>query len=253
MGQETILRKLAIKSFHINDVAFGNQETIKSNIFTIDCQKNIELEQSEDLIEKITIDIIKPGDYDRYVNTIMDVIPISTKVLGDMGEGITHTVTGVYVMLTGVDADGRQMGEFGSSEGNLKEQMIFDRAGTPSKQDYIIHFDVILKGGLPFSRELPMAAHRACDRFIDGYRKILKQKNGREATETHEYFDRVRHGKKKVLIIKQIAGQGANYDNFIMPHEPSGVEGARSIIDLGNVPVIISPNEYRDGAIRAMT
>ncbi|QXM05538.1 proline reductase cluster protein PrdD [Crassaminicella indica] len=249
----TILRKLVIKSFHINNVEFGNKTAIKGNNCIIDCQKIIELENSEDLIKRINIDIIKPGDYDKYVNTIMDIIPISAKVLGSIGEGITHTLTGVYVMLTGVDADGRQMGEFGSSEGILKEQMFFDRAGTPSKNDYIIHFDVTLKGGLPFSRELPLAAHRACDRFIGEYRKILKQKDGRESSEVHEYFDKVRHGKKKVLIIKQVAGQGANYDNFILPNEPSGIMGGRSIIDMGNVPIIISPNEYRDGAIRAMT
>ena len=36
----------------------------------------------------------------------MDIIPISTKVLGKLGEGITHTITGVYVMLTGVDVNG---------------------------------------------------------------------------------------------------------------------------------------------------
>ena len=39
----------------------------------------------------------------------------------ELGEGITHTITGVYVMLTGVDTNGKQCHEFGSSEGNLKE------------------------------------------------------------------------------------------------------------------------------------
>ncbi len=79
----------------------------------------------------------------------MDIIPISTKVLGRLGEGITHTLTGVYVMLTGADEDGNQMHEFGSSEGILKDQMVFGRYGTPSVEDYIIHVDVTLKGGLP--------------------------------------------------------------------------------------------------------
>ena len=31
-----------------------------------------------------------------------------------------------------------------------------------------------------------------------------------------------------------------------------GVEGGRSIIDMGNMPVMITPNEYRDGIIRSM-
>ncbi|WP_461205436.1 proline reductase cluster protein PrdD [Clostridium sp. DL1XJH146] len=250
---ETILRRLVIKSFHINEVIFDEKTNILGNVLVID--KNIIkfMEETEELIEKVNIDIIEPSKYNRYVNTIMDVIPISTKVLGTIGEGITHTITGVYVMLTGIDADGRQMGEFGSSEGILEEQMVFDRAGTPSKRDYIIHIDVVLKGGLPYSRDLVMAAHRASDVFIQKYREILKKFDGRGCTESHEYFDRVRHGKKKVVIIKQIAGQGANYDNQVLPNEPSGFDGARSIIDVGNMPVVLSPNEYRDGAIRANT
>ena len=43
------------------------------------------------------------------------------------------------------------------------------------------------------------------------------------------------------------------YDNQLFPNEPSGLNGGRSIIDMANVPMIISPNEYRDGALRAMT
>jgi D-proline reductase (dithiol) PrdD len=43
------------------------------------------------------------------------------------------------------------------------------------------------------------------------------------------------------------------YDNQLFSSEPSGLSGGISIIDIGNVPMIISPNEYRDGALRAMT
>ncbi len=45
--------------------------------------------------------LIMPGDYDRWTNTIMDII-LSRQRFGAW-EGITHTITGVYVMLTGVD------------------------------------------------------------------------------------------------------------------------------------------------------
>lgn len=251
--KDTILRKLVIKSFHIEEVIFGEKTAIHKKVLTIDRKEIPILENTEDLIESIQIDIFQPRKYHKYVNTIMDIIPISTKVLGVIGEGITHTLTGVYVMLTGVDKDGRQMGEFGSSEGFLDEQMAFDKAGTPSMKDYIIHFDVTLKGGLPFSRELILSSHRACDRFIQNLRNIIKKMDGRNCSESHEYYDKVKHNKKNVLIIKQIAGQGANYDNLILPNEPSGFDGGRSIIDMGNVPIVLSPNEYRDGAIRAMT
>ena len=44
-----------------------------------------QLVAQDDCIEKIDIQIIKPGDHDRWTNTIMDIIPISTKVLGKLG------------------------------------------------------------------------------------------------------------------------------------------------------------------------
>jgi len=251
--KDVVLRRLVIKAYHIDRVIFAEKLSLTDGVLTINKDVTVPLKNSEQLIANIEIGIIEPGDYNRQINTIMDFIPISTKVLGNLGEGITHTLTGVYVMLTGVDEDGRQMGEFGSSEGVMGEQIIFGRAGTPAETDIIIHFDVTLKGGEPFSRDLILAAHRACDSFIQSYRNILKKLDGKKCTESHEYFDRIREGKKKVLIIKQVAGQGANYDNQVLPGEPSGLDGGRSIIDMGNVPIILSPNEYRDGAIRAMT
>ena len=55
-----------------------------------------------------------------------------------------------------------------------------------------------------------------------------------------------------MLIVKQVAGQGAMYDTHLFAKEPSGVEGGRSIIDMGNMPILVTPNEYRDGIIRSM-
>ena len=204
-------------------------------------------------IKDIKIDIINPYDHDRQINTIMDIVPMSVKVLGKLGEGITYTMTGAYVMLTGCDADGRQMHEFGSSEGNLKDQMVFGRAGTPEKSDYIIHMDVLVEGGLPYERKLPISAFKACDEMIDAIRNELKKLEPRAATEVHEFYDRIRKGAKKVALVKQIAGQGAMYDNQLFPDQPSGYTGGLSIIDMANMPVVLSPNEYRDGALRSMT
>jgi hypothetical protein len=130
---------------------------------------------AEEHIEAIDIQIIKPGDHDRWTNTMMDIIPISTKVLGKLGEGITHTITGVYVILTGVDTNGKQCHEFGSSEGNMKDMLFLNRRGTPSDTDYIISFDVTLKAGMGQERPGPTAAHRACDKFIQTYRDKLKK------------------------------------------------------------------------------
>lgn len=247
MGTVKDLRRLVIRSFHITDVQLGKKTQINKHQLIID--ENINY--VDELIKKVTVTIIKPNEWNRSINTIMDIIPISVKALGALGEGITHTLTGVYVLLTGVDETGQQMHEFGSSEGILQEQLFKNRPGTPNDTDVLIHMDVLLKGGLPFDRTLPMAAFKAADVLIQSIRTVLKEADLRDADETHEYFDRVREGAKKVVIIKQIAGQGAMYDNMLFSSEPSGADGL-SIIDMANMPVLLSANEYRDGALRAM-
>jgi D-proline reductase (dithiol) PrdD len=39
---------------------------------------------------------------------------------------------------------------------------------------------------------------------------------------------------------------------LLYPNEPSGFKGGCSIIDMNNMPVFLTANEYRDGAIRSM-
>ncbi|MCQ1529445.1 proline reductase cluster protein PrdD [Lutispora saccharofermentans] len=246
------MRRLVIKSYHITEVSFADKTEITGKSLSL--RKNIidDITRDEPLINDLSIEIIMPGEHDRWVNSIMDIMPISAKVLGRLGEGITHTLTGVYVMLTGVDKEGIQVAEFGSSEGNLQEQMILNRPGTPGDKDIIILVDVTLKAGEGHYRTGPTAAHRVCDKLVQEIREKLKKLNGKDCTERHEFYDVIKPGRKKVAIIKQVAGQGTMYDTQLFAKEPSGFAGGRSIIDLGNVPVIVSPNEYRDGAIRAM-
>src|SRR5690606_11905244 len=160
------------------------------------------------LVENVRVNIIKPYEHDVFVNSIMDVMPISTKVLGQLGEGITHTLTGVYVMLTGADVDGDPTAEFGSSEGILKEQMYFGRQGTPNKDYYIIHVDVTFQSECMSSRKYPLEGHRLCDLFVQEIRNVLKKLPGHECSEKHEFYDKIRPGTKRVVIAKQIAGQG---------------------------------------------
>lgn len=250
---EQILRRLVIRSFHMEDVQFGKKMEIKNNTLTINKDVIDSIKSNQNLIVNMEVNIIEPNKADINTNTIMDIIPISTKVLGKLGSGISHTLTGVYVVLTGCDEDMMQFHEFGSSEGILSDHIFFGRCGTPEKDDYIIHVDVKLKGGLPFERNTVNVVFKACDDFIQAIRESLKTNEAKEASEIHEFFDKSNPGKKKVVLVKQIAGQGAMYDNQLFPYEPSGYSGGVSIINMNNVPMIISPNEYRDGAIRAMT
>ena len=107
MSEVKELRRLAIKSYHITNV-----EKSVENKIQVDGNMYINEEVLQTILPKypkletLNIEVIRPGDRERYTNTIMDIIPISTKVLGKIGEGITHTLTGVYVLLTGVDVNG---------------------------------------------------------------------------------------------------------------------------------------------------
>lgn len=250
--EEKDLRRLVIKAFHTDCVDYGTENKV-------DTQGRLSLNGdverfliNKEAIASASVKIIRPGEWDLFTNSMMDIIPISTKVLGKIGEGITHTLTGVYVILTGVDVNGVQTAEFGSSEGILKERLYPGRAGTPSEDDFIISFDVTFQAGMGQKRHAVTEAHRMCDAFIQEFRNQMKKFRGDDCTERHEYHDIVRPGKKRVLIIKQVAGQGAMYDTHLFADEPSGAAGGRSIIDMGNMPVLVTPNEYRDGIIRSM-
>lgn len=240
--------KLQIKVFHVNEVELGSKFRVENNKLVL----NPEIEYNKDVFEKVEVKIIKPLEHNIYVNTIMDVIPISTKVLGRIGEGITHTLTGVRVLLTGANTEGHQMHEFGSSEGILKEQLVLNKAGTPSDEDYLVHIDVIIKPEIDFDRQLAFSIFELADVYLQNVREVMKLLSGRDADEVHEYFNTKNPGKPKVALVKEVAGQGMMYDNLLFPIEPSGMEKGISIIDMQNMPILLTPNEYRDGAIRAM-
>ena len=79
----------------MKDVALGKKVKIENSQLTIPT----EIEYDKNVFEKVEVKIIKPREHNFYVNTIMDVVPISTKVIGRLGEGITHTLTGVYIVI----------------------------------------------------------------------------------------------------------------------------------------------------------
>ncbi len=247
------ISKLIIRAFNIENIYLSDKTEIKDHMLYINKNlTNEALDIGKEYIKSLDIKIINKDDRNVYVNSIMDFIPIAAKALGKIGEGITHTMTGVCVMLTGVDESGVQVAEFGSSEGYLDEQVIFNRPGTPGDNDIIIHVDIVLYEGMGTVRKAIIAAHSACDYIIQDIRECTKKLSARDCDEKHEFVHSIDDSKKNIVIVKQVAGQGAMYDTFILPDEPCGVKGAYSIIDLGNSPVILTPNEYRDGAIRAM-
>lgn len=250
---DKVLRTLTIKNFHVNDVLIGNAISIENKILSIDRELALSMSNKNENIKSVEIKVIRPKCHEIWTNSIMDIIPISTKVLGDIGEGITHTITGAYVMLTGCDEDGVQVSEFGSSEGILSQKLILNKAGTPGENDFIVNVDFVLKSGTIVDRKITTMMHEICDEFIQEIRLKLKACEGQNADSISKFEDRIREGKKKIIIIKQVGGQGAMHDNQFLSEEPSGFKGGKSNIDFGNIPILLSPNEYRDGAIRAMT
>lgn len=100
----------------------------------------------------------------------------------------------------------------------------------------------------------PLAAHSATDVITQEIREALKKLDDESLVVDTETFEQYRRpGKKKVVIVKEIMGQGAMHDNLILPVEPVGVLGAKPNVDLGNVPVMVSPLEVLDGCIHALT
>ena len=78
----------------------------------------------------------------------MDVQPIAVKEEGEIGHGVTRELKGVVMVLTGTDANGVQIGEFGSSEGELERNIMWGRPGAPDKGEIFIKGQVTIKAGL---------------------------------------------------------------------------------------------------------
>ena len=249
--KKNLLKREIVK---INEVKLGDETKVENGVITIDESLIKKAIDSEVLVEDIKLDIITPDNYDEYSNTIMDVQPIATKLDGaELGEGTTRLVEGAVIVVTGTDANGVQIGEFGSSEGEMDRNIMFNRPGSPDNGDILIKTDVTIKAGTNMERPGPMSAHRATDVITQEIRNALKDLE-ESAIERVDEFEHVRHpGKHKVLIIKEIMGQGAMHDNYIWPTEPVGTEGAKANVDLGNVPVIVNPLQVLDGVIHALT
>lgn len=249
-----LIRSLVRKHFKITEVKRGPETKIEGT--TLYIREGIEQEaaDSQELVHSLKIDIITPDQYHTYSETIMDVQPIATKDGEDeIGSGATRVLDGVVMMVTGTDANGVQIGEFGSSEGYLDENIMWGRPGAPEEGEIFIKTEVVIKEGTNMERPGPLAAHTATDVITQEIRTALKKLDESLVVDTEEFKQYRRPGKKKVVIVKEIMGQGAMHDNLILPIEPVGVLGAKPNVDLGNVPVMVSPLEVLDGCIHALT
>ena len=248
------IRQLVKKHFKIDKVDFADETKIEGT--TLYIRKNVceDAVNVSNLVTDIKVDIITPADYSKYSETIMDVQPIATKDgESKLGTGMTRVIDGVVIVVTGTDENGVQIGEFGSSEGELEANIMWGRPGAPDKGEILIKTQVTIKEGTNMERPGPLAAHKATDYITQEIRNALKALDESLASETEELTQFRRPGKKKVVIIKEIMGQGAMHDNLILPVEPVGFVGGKPNVDLGNIPVVLSPLEVLDGGIHALT
>lgn len=255
-GESKFIRSLKTKHYKIDKVVFGEKTEIQGTTLVLRTPEDLckEAAASEELVEDVKLEIITPDKYDNYSETIMDVQPIAVKEEGEIGHGVTRELKGVVMVLTGTDANGVQIGEFGSSEGELERNIMWGRPGAPDKGEIFIKGQVTIKAGANMERPGPLAAHKAFDHITEEIRKALKELDDESLVVGDINIEQYRHpGNKKVLIVKEIMGQGAMHDNLILPVEPVGTLGAKPNVDLGNLPVMLAPTEVLDGGIHALT
>lgn len=252
VGTKRVIRTLVKKHIKITDAEIGDETSIKDGKITIDKHIVDKAVKEDPLCISLTLDVIHPDKRHVYTDTIMDVCPIATKVEGELGEGITKVADGVVFMLTGIDEDGVQIHEFGSSEGYLDEKMFFGHPGCADKNDIIIRCHAVIKRKMGMTRPGPFAAHKCQDYIIQAVRNQLKTYEG-EVVREETCEDIRRSGNPRVVLVKEIMGQGAMHDNVICPNEPCGIMGGQKNVDCGNVPIMLTPNQVRDGSIHALT
>lgn len=250
--EKKVIRTLKKQHIKITDVEIGAETSIKDGKITIDGSIVEKAILEDPLCKSMELSVIKPDERHIYTETIMDVCPIATKVEGELGSGITKVADGVVFMLTGVDEDGVQVHEFGSSEGYLDEKMYFGHPGCADENDIIIRCNVVIQRLSGMTRPGPFAAHKCQDYVIQAVRNELKKYEG-EIVREEVCEDVRRPGNPRVVLVKEIMGQGAMHDNVICPTEPCGILGGQKNVDCGNVPIILTPNQVRDGSIHALT
>lgn len=251
--KDYIRRSLKKYAFPVTDVKIGEETSFEKGVLTVRESLVPEALESNNLVVDVHMDVIRPENQKVYVNTMMDVQPIAVKKEGELGTGSTFEMTGVYMLLTGTDEDGLQTAEANLSNGIFEDNVFWGRPGAPDKDAFIIHVDVTIKSGTGMERPGPLASHQAMDVITQEIREVLKTKEYEDAAEERTYNKMERPGKAKVVLVKEIMGQGAMHDNLILPDEPVGFLGGRPNVDLGNVPVFLRVNEVRDGGIHALT
>ncbi len=239
------------KVFTVKEVRKGNKTEISGGILYIGENLAKYSPYKSTAIKDFCLEIRKPGEGDCFVNSNLDFSPLVCKTRGKIGEGVTHLLKGVSLMLTGVEETGFQPCNIGSSQGILKDVVVFNKAGTPSSEDYLLHLDVIFKEGEARSAAALWEAHRLADGIAQEIRRAMSDiSHTVYQREKTEWF--ARRGKRKVVLIKIVSGLGNMYDTALFPDEPCGIIGAHNIRESKNIPYLITPLQCLDGVLHSL-
>ncbi|MBR2705988.1 MAG: D-proline reductase (dithiol) proprotein PrdA [Mogibacterium sp.] len=254
-GEAVVVREMTRKHYKIDKVVLGDETKIEGTTLYVRKAAATEGAEAQALVHSLELDVITPDNYHVYSETVMDIQPIATKEDdAELGEGVTRVLDGVVMVVTGITEEGVQVGEFGSSEGYIDENMMWGRPGAVDKGEIMIRAHAVIDNKKNMERPGPIAIHTAVDHVTQEIRNAMKKDLTDEQIVDTQTMKQVRRpGKKKIVIVKEIMGQGAMHDNFLFPTEPVGVLGAKPNVDLGNVPVAANPLEVMDGCIHALT
>jgi hypothetical protein len=251
---DRLLRRLRKQVFRMDGLRLGDRSRVSDGILTVDAERARELTPGIPEIAALGLRAYPPGDLGADTNSILDIWPLTAKQSGNPGEGVTLEAGGVRVLLSAVECGGFQPANIGSSEGLLREKLYPGRPGTPDASDWILHVDVLLAEWQGRTRQGIMAAHRACDLLLKPLRDALRAYAATAvSSQKKDLLELARPGRPRVLLIKLVSGLGCMYDTSLFPNEPGGFLGSRSIMELSNnLPIMLSPNEYRDGAVHSL-
>ena len=89
MEKEIDLRRLVIKAFHITEVDEGGENRVTaSGKMTIEKKILDEILLKYPQLSKLDVQIIRPGEHDRYTNTMMISFRYRPKYLERLGTGL---------------------------------------------------------------------------------------------------------------------------------------------------------------------
>ena len=250
-GDDKLIGSLRREYVQITRAALGDKTEIKDGVLTL--RKGIEKElcDAEPRIKEVHVQFIAPEDDHRiWINSNLDFMPITRKMKGKLGEGVSRQLEGVKVMLNGVeDVSGFQPANIGSSEGMLDERVEFNQAGTPFLSDYILHIDFLFEEGEGRTAEGICAAHALADTIIE---EIRAEMADLPVSRSEDFVMTDRPSKMRIGLVKICSGLGNMYDTSVYPNQPAGYLGSYLTRDTDNKPIFMTANEVLDGAIHSL-